>query len=263
MELVLNQALCIRCGRCTGVCPTQVMAKKSDGAVIVVQKALGNCIQCGQCVAACPKGALMLNGIAPESLLKIEDAPLSAVQRDMLFKARRSVRMYKDEPVDHELLFSALEDARYAPTASNGEDVEWILVEGRDKLRAIGARVAEWARHLTGEYSKYAKIAQSFDAGLDPILRGAPALILAHGPASSSWAALDCTAAISYLELALHSRGLGTCWAGYVLAAAASCTDLGVPLPAGRTIHAGLMIGYPSSRFERIPPRKPVRLVMA
>lgn len=263
MELVLNQNLCIRCGRCTGVCPTQVMAKKPDGAVVVVQKALGNCIQCGQCVAACPKGALMLNGITPESLRRIEDAPLSTVQRDMLFKARRSVRMYKDTPVDHELLFSALEDARYAPTAGNSEDVEWILVEGRDKLRAIGARVAEWARHLTGAYSKYAKVAQSFDAGLDPILRGAPALIFTHSPASSNWAVLDCTAAISYLELALHSRGIGTCWAGYVLAAASAGTDLGIPLPAGRTIHAGLMIGYPSSRFERIPPRKPVRLVMA
>ena len=61
--------------------------------------------------------------------------------------------------------------------------------------------------------------------------RGAPSLILAHGDANTPWNAIDCAAAVSYLELALHSYGIGTCWSGFVIAAANNGVDLGIPVP--------------------------------
>ena len=91
-----------------------------------------------------PKAALTLEYIAPSSLPLVEDAPLSDLQRDMLFKTRRSTRAYKDEPVDRNVLLKALEEARYAPTASNCEEVAWLLVEGRDRLHDLASRVADW-----------------------------------------------------------------------------------------------------------------------
>ena len=87
-------------------------------------------------------------------------------------------------------------------------------------------------------------------------------LILAHGDANMPWNALDCAAAVSYLELALHSYGIGTCWSGFVIAAAGNGVDLGIPLPEGRKICGGLMIGYPAVQYARVPPRKPVRLTV-
>ena len=257
--LELNAEACIRCGRCTGACPQQLIAKHHDGRVVVLKKAMHRCIGCGHCVACCPKGALSLNGVEPSTLAHVERAPLSELQREMLFKSRRSTRMYRDEPVPHELLRQALEAARYAPSATNTQDVAWMLIEGRDKLRAIGARVAAWAANLQAPYNQ---IADSFNSGRDPITRGAPALILAHTTTASPMGTLDCTAAVSYLELALHSLDLGSCWAGFIIAAASSGTDLGLPLPEGRSFRAGLMLGYPASRFVRLPPRKPVRLTI-
>ena len=203
--------------------------------------------------------ALTLEHIAPSSLPLVEDAPLSDLQRDMLFKTRRSTRAYKDEPVDRNVLLKALEEARYAPTASNCEEVAWLLVEGRDRLHDLASRVADWMSTLTGKYSH---VASAFRAGQDPILRGAPSLILAHGDANMPWNALDCAAAVSYLELALHSYGIGTCWSGFVIAAASNGVDLGIPLPEGRKICGGLMIGYPAVQYARVPPRKPVRLTV-
>lgn len=106
----------------------------------------------------------------------------------------------------------------------------WLLVEGRDRLHDLASRVADWMSTLTGKYSH---VASAFRAGQDPILRGAPSLILAHGDANMPWNALDCAAAVSYLELALHSYGIGTCWSGFVIAAASNGVDLGIPLPEG------------------------------
>ena len=158
-----------------------------------------------------------------------------------------------------EVVTKALEEARYAPTASNCEEVAWLLVEGRDRLHDLASRVADWMSTLTGKYSH---VASAFRAGQDPILRGAPSLILAHGDANMPWNALDCAAAVSYLELALHSYGIGTCWSGFVIAAASNGVDLGIPLPEGRKICGGLMIGYPAVQYARVPPRKPVRLTV-
>ena len=132
VSLELNQDHCIRCGRCISVCPQRILGRHTNGSVDVLHGALARCIRCGHCVAVCPKAALTLEHIAPSSLPLVEDAPLSDLQRDMLFKTRRSTRAYKDEPVDRNVLLKALEEARYAPTASNCEEVAWLLVEGRD-----------------------------------------------------------------------------------------------------------------------------------
>ena len=235
VSLELNQDHCIRCGRCISVCPQRILGRHTNGSVDVLHGALARCIRCGHCVAVCPKAALTLEHIAPSSLPLVEDAPLSDLQRDMLFKTRRSTRAYKDEPVDRNVLLKALEEARYAPTASNCEEVAWLLVEGRDRLHDLASRVADWMSTLTGKYSH---VASAFRAGQDPILRGAPSLILAH------------------------SYGIGTCWSGFVIAAASNGVDLGIPLPEGRKICGGLMIGYPAVQYARVPPRKPVRLTV-
>ncbi len=257
--LELDQNHCIRCGRCVSVCPQRILGRRPNGSVNILQSAMTRCIRCGHCVAVCPKAALTLNHESPAALPLVEEAPLSELQRDMLFKSRRSIRAYREEPVARELLLKALEEARYAPTASNCQQVEWTLVEGRERLHDLGTRVADWMRTHSGIYSH---VADAFYAGKDPILRGAPSLILAHGDAATPWNALDCTAAVSYLELALHSYGVGTCWSGFVIAAAANGVDLGLPLPEGRKFCAGLMLGYPTVSYTRIPPRKPVRLTV-
>ena len=51
-----------------------------------------------------------------------------------LIEERRSVRAYKDEPVDHELLVQVLNEARMAPSWKNLQASRCYVVESSEKL---------------------------------------------------------------------------------------------------------------------------------
>lgn len=66
---------------------------------------------------------------------------------------------------------------------------------------------------------------------------------------------MDCAIAVTYLELAERAGGLGTCWAGFLVAAAGRDPRIAeyLGLPAGHGIFGALMIGYPRFRYHGIP----------
>jgi nitroreductase len=103
---------------------------------------------------------------------------------------------------------------------------------------------------------------KAWEMGRDPVLRKAPALVIAYGADDDPMAQPSSMIALTTLELAALSFGLGTCWAGFLYyAAKSSCevaTSLG--LPAGHHMCGGMMIGYPEFEYSRIPARKPSRV---
>jgi len=56
----------------------------------------------------------------------------------------------------------------------------------------------------------------AWEDGADRICRDAPHLIFTYTTNDIGSGKADCDTAIAYLELALPSFGLGSCWAGYV-----------------------------------------------
>lgn len=248
MSVVLDQSRCIRCKACEADCPARVFSHDSDGSIQVDDK---NCMHCGHCFAVCPAGAITLDNHTPGSQPPVVSAPLSDIQRDMLFRGRRSVRDYRPEPVAGEMLSRALELANNAPTARHQREVHWTIINGRENVLPIMQEVAEVLSHTN---TPYARLLALVEKGLDPILRGAPCLALAHTD-PWDWAEVDCSAAITYMELALHSMGMGTCWSGIVIAALRLGPLKSIPLPEGHMAYAGLMIGYPKVSFRFLAPR--------
>lgn len=63
---------------------------------------------------------------------------------------------------------------------------------------------------------------------------------------------------VGYLDLVLHSQGIGSCWAGFVLGVASSSPEIRkfFKLDDNRAIHAGIMCGYPAVHYRSVPPRK-------
>lgn len=256
MTLALNAQRCTRCGRCVPTCPAAVFTSSQDHLAAIDESRVEYCIHCGHCEAVCPGRAITVDGVDPATLELLQPAPLNALQQDMLFKARRSTRNFSDKPVPRDVLAAALEDARYAPSARNQQVVEWLVITDPTTLRALKE---EMAARLIAAGGPYAAFGHLYREGRDVLLRGAPCLVIAHAP-MDLWAAADCAAAVSYLELSLHSRGLGTCWSGLVIATAVQSPLPPLDLPEGRRPLAGLMTGYASIPFTSLPPRPRLRV---
>ena len=86
--------------------------------------------------------------------------------------------------------------------------------------------VIDWMRYMLKEEPLIAKsrhmdvIVAAWEAGIDAVCRGAPHLVVAHSSTDDLTAPTACTIALTYLDLATPSFGLGVCWAGFFKAAA-------------------------------------------
>ena len=58
-EISIDENLCVECGLCTGVCPTQALTL--DPQSFLLKFARNRCIVCEQCVPTCPVEAITTN----------------------------------------------------------------------------------------------------------------------------------------------------------------------------------------------------------
>ena len=119
-------------------------------------------------------------------------------------------------------------------------------------MRSLLAERAEFALSMHMD-----RVVDSWDKGIDRILRSAPHLVAAHGLSTMPISQSACFIALTYLELAAPSLGLGTCWAGYFTAAANFYPPLqeALALPQGHLPYGAVMVGYPKYSYQRMPPR--------
>ena len=227
------------------------------------------CLRCGHCVAVCPHGALS------HKMVPIEDCPpiqkeqvINKAQVVQFLRSRRSIRVFKDRPVEKEKIQALIEIARYAPTASNTQRVEWLVFNDRSTIKAFAQMAADWARDLLAKNPQAAKfpyisaIVAAWDAGYDAVLRNAPAMVVASAPGEDRYGLVNVTLALSYLELAAPGMGLGTCWAGLLQGALLDWSPLqnAISLPDGHSHHYPMMLGYPNAKYFRLPERKPPKI---
>lgn len=264
--LSIDESKCKRCGQCASVCPMGLVVIGSRSPR-TLRTASERCIRCGHCVAACPVGLLRHEQLPAEPCLPLDhDWRGTPDAVGQLIRGRRSIRHYKPEAVKKSVLLSVLDAARYAPTAMNSQSVKWRVVYNEGEVKKLSSAVIDWMRELmrkdeavAGRYSA-ATLVAAWDAGLDPILRGSPHVLVAYGAQDDPMASGSCMIALTTADLAAQSLGLGTCWAGFLHLAARSAPAVqeALALPAGHVMHGGLMIGYPAQTYHCVPPRKPL-----
>jgi len=279
---------------CLAACPFKLITvNRKTKLPFPIDKAELQCILCGHCVAVCPYGALSIKTLKPgvskiaetgiliagplslQTMKPEECSPFnkeflpSAEQVKHLLTARRSIRVYKKRPVDRETLADILDTARYAPTAMNSQPVNWLVVEDAQEVKRLGRLVIDWMRSVIKEDLILAqelnmqRLVASWENGEDRICRGAPHVIVAHADGALSRSQSSCTIALTYLEIAAFSKGLGACWAGYFTRAANLYPPLteALHLPEGHQVFGAMMIGYPQLRYHLIPARKKAAVI--
>ena len=268
--LNIDQNNCKQDGLCAADCPMGIISFAGKGSypeILPENEAM--CIGCGHCVAVCPHGALD-NALVPLSASTPIDKALNLApgQAEQFLRSRRSVRRFGDKPVAQDSLQRLIETARYAPTASNSQLVEWLVINDRQRLQAIAAQVIDWIRDLLRQDPKstampyFPVLVKAWENGVDSVLRSAPCLVVAMAPGPSPVRMVDLTLALSYLELAAPQYGLGTCWAGLLQGAllADPALKAEVGIPADYPFHYPLMIGHSKVRYYRLPDRKPPKI---
>lgn len=266
MELVrVDQRKCSRDGICAAVCPMRLIELKDGGFPSPIDGAGDLCINCGHCLAACPQGCLIHREIAMADCPPVrQDLILTPEHCEHFLRNRRSIRNYRDKPVPRSEIERLIRVARHAPSGHNSQCAEWLVLDNRDELRKLAGIVADWMEWMLANLREMAlsfhmdRTLLRWNRGEDVILRGTPALIVTHAAEANRLAPSTCTIALTYLELAATSMGLGSCWAGWFNAAASTFPPMkeALALPAGHLSFGAMMLGYPEYAYHRLPARK-------
>jgi len=147
-----------------------------------------------------------------------------------LVKARRSIRSFKSDPVDEDLLKRVLEAARLAPSWKNLQCWRFIVVRSEESKSGILAAIPD------------------ANPGKKAIAAAPVAIVLCADPRLSGvmgdryYYLVDSGIAMEHLILAASAEGLGTCWIGVF---EENIIKSALAIPADWRVVALTPLGYP------------------
>lgn len=270
LKLEIDQDKCTRCGLCAQDCPVRIIDMQAGTPAIAPDQEIA-CFKCQHCLAVCPTGALAILGRKPEESRPLEGNLPDPVQLETLIKGRRSVRHYKDENLEPELLQRLLDVAWQAPTGHNARQVRFSLIDNKEAMARFRERtmatLAQVVREnrLPAGLEFFAEFVALWEKqGVDTVFRGAPHLLVASAPRDCASPLPDCLIALSYFELYAQSLGIGTVWDGI---AKWAINDLAPELRQTLGIPDDHLIGYvmafgkPAVRYQRTVVNGPANVV--
>lgn len=249
VNITFDRDRCVQCGQCVKLCSMGHLRMTEEGPAAVGR---GPCIGCLQCAAVCPRQAVLAGGRPA-----VIDTPADSLER--LIVTRRSVRKFRPDVPDKAIIQWALDRASYAPSGKNRHANRWSVVYGREKMEAVRDRALRYC-----EESGYAPELTKFAAkGLDLLTCGAPVFIFGWSPDDALNPCVDTVIAMETAELLLVSRGLGTCWGGYMRRITNNCPELKAMLgvPEGCSVQCCMVVGVPAVTFPNAPLRPGAEIV--
>lgn len=242
----VNGGKCIGCGLCQADCPVNDIFIEGKKAVIKAQ----NCIYCGHCVAICPKAAIAMTGFDEESKNFDQKTVLDPRLLMEAIRSRRSIRHFKNQPIDPEIIRQIIEAGRLTPTAKNAQDVSYIVLQNnKEQYEAMAIRFLKIIQRAVGFIRPSVKNIEINDSFL---FKKAPTVILILSKNNINGAL-----AASHMALMAEAHDLGVLYSGFFAFAANHSRALRKALSLkSHKVVATLVIGYSNVVYQRSPQRE-------
>jgi ferredoxin len=285
IESRIDPETCGRCGLCVAVCPAHIphlISGLGDGDVVELRaERLYACIRCGHCMAICPTESIHIEGLSyEEHLFDLPTVDVDGQRFSNFATCRRSIRVFRDEPVPRQVLQGIVDIISMAPMGFPPHKVEVSVVQTRDTIeRALPLIVeryedlAQWMnnpvirimiRRRAGPEAfnslknhvlpslKY-RLPDMKAGKVDTITRGAPAMLLFHAHREAEGHRDDALIALTYGLLAAHALGLGATALSLVPPVVERSPELRAmfEIPAENSVLASMVVGYAKVRFRR------------
>ena len=289
-QVIINKEKCTGCGVCVTICPYRAIVLVDEKAEYILE----DCFLCGQCQAACPADAVRLPKLAlklglitmEESESAVSPGTTNASELVALMRSRRSCRKYRNKAVPLEMLEDLVKIGTTAPSGTNSQSWNFVIVPTSADLQALGGKVAGYYRKLNrlaenpllrfivkiiggdslGRYFRryHDSVAEALrewdDKGTDRLFHGAVAAILVTGKKDAGCPGEDALLATQNILLAAHAMGLGSCLIGFVVEAMRRDSKLRrqVGIFDDEEIYSVIALGYSAVHYLRPANRKAV-----
>jgi nitroreductase len=155
-----------------------------------------------------------------------------------VIRDRRSIRKYRDTPVEREKIEQLLDAARLAPSWKNMQCWRFLVLTEAEKREALLAAFPD------------------DNPGKKALLQAPVVVVVCADPADSGvengmdYYLADTAIAFEHLCLAAHALGLGSCWMGLFDEA---LVRKGLHIPAGVRVVGVTPLGYPDQEPKPRP----------
>lgn len=239
VKVSIDKELCTSCGLCVKSCHDYLTMK--DNRVSVAEYSTFGCIQCGVCMMSCPHNAIDVtaDGLSKDMVFDLEKELPDYMAVNALLKKRRSIRKFKKQEVDKELLTKVIDSGTTSPISIPPYEIKVAVVSGYDKvndlredmykgfegmLKFFNPLVLTLFRPIMGKVQH--SILKDFviplfkdtlaakERGEDYLFYNAPAVMIFYGSEFSDKE--DAILAASFASIGAEALGLGTCIIGSV-----------------------------------------------
>ena len=277
----IDKELCDGCGFCVVRCPRNYSKQDDD---IIANAGMDTCNLCGHCVSVCEPGAITHHKMEMNNFHDMDMEANFDTDKFMQFiRNRRSHRIFKKTPIPQKDLEFLMDSCRYAPTGSNVQTVELIVIQDPEKkqtlsnytvdvFEAMGQMNLDEAERfkaegkpipetITRSIAYMSRLAEARKLGLDPIFHRAPVVVIFHSPKETSAPEDNCLIASTTMSLLARTMGIESTYIGLFKGASRNNDKVyaELNLPKENRIYSVLIMGYPRLKFHRTVDRKPIQ----
>jgi len=268
---------CKSCRICVNVCPSKILAVNENKQTYFKEERKHICLECGHCMAVCSTQAITVNSMTYEN--DFELLPENTINYSQFYdflKTRRSVREFRNKPVEKEKLQQIIESIYTAPFGAKNDEILISVITDKEIIKKSLPLMSKfyddlkkWFKNpIIRHFIKKQEGIETFNTiknhlmpmvnlnhynlkNYNAITRNAPAIFIFHAKPEAEEHTEDAHICNTIAMLSAHSAGLGATIIGLIGPAVNKFTELKklFKIPEKNKVITSLIVGYPKFKY--------------